>query len=135
MSWRIFALFLFTSVAFAQNPRGSLVGTVQDTSGARVAGAGIEVKSSDSAIDRRTTANSEGQFRIDALPPGPYKLIVNKQGFSEAQSDVTVLVSTARDVSVTLTVASAQLSITVQGSAASVTTKPMDTTGAVHEGI
>ena len=131
----VFALFLFASAAFAQNPRGSLVGTVQDPSGARVARAGIEVKSSDSSIDRHTTADSQGEFRIDALPPGTYKLIASAQGFTEASSDVTVLISTARDVTVTLTVASAQSTVTVQGSAASVTTEPIDTTSAVHEGV
>jgi hypothetical protein len=119
----------------AQNPRGSLVGTVQDATGGRVASAGIEVKAVDSSVDRTATADNQGQFRMDDLLPGPYQVIVNAQGFAEASSDVTVLVSTARNVSVTLSVAAAPTIVNVQGTASSITTEPIDTTSAVHQGV
>jgi hypothetical protein len=119
----------------AQNPRGSLVGTVQDATGGRVASAGIEVKAVDSSVDRTATADNQGQFRMDDLLPGPYHVIVNAQGFAEASSDVTVLVSTARNVSVTLSVAAAPTIVNVQGTASSITTEPIDTTSAVHQGV
>ncbi|HXN65047.1 MAG TPA: TonB-dependent receptor [Candidatus Acidoferrales bacterium] len=127
-------LFAAVSVA-AQNPRGTLVGTVQDATGGRVASAKIEIRAVDSSIDRTTSADSQGQFRIDDLSPGPYRLIVNASGFAEAASDVSILVSSARNVSVTLSLAAAQTTVNVQGAASSITTEPIDTTSAVHQGV
>ena len=48
-----FAFILMVSAAFAQDFRGSLVGTVNDTSGARVPSAVIIIQASESSIERR----------------------------------------------------------------------------------
>ena len=131
----LFVLFFAAVSVEAQNPRGTLVGTVQDATGGRVASAKVEVRAVDSSVDRTTSADSQGQFRIDDLSPGPYRLMVNAPGFAEAASDVTVLVSSARNVSVTLSLAAAQTTVNVQGAASSITTEPIDTTSAVHQGV
>ena len=129
-------IFLLAAISLsAQNPRGALVGTVQDPTGARVASAKIEIKAVDSSVDRTTITDDQGQFRMEDLLPGPYHLIVNARGFAEANSDVTVSVSTAQNVSVTLRVATSQSTVNVQGVASSITTSPLDTTSAVHQGV
>ncbi|MFZ0634816.1 MAG: TonB-dependent receptor [Candidatus Acidiferrales bacterium] len=129
------ALLLLAASMAAQNPLGSLVGTAQDATGARIASASIEVKAVDSSVDRTTTADNQGQFRVDDLPPGPYRLIVNAKGFGEASSDVSVLVSTTRNVSVTLSVATARATVQVQATPSSITTEPIDTASAVHQSV
>ena len=64
------AFLLLPFVLLAQNPRGSLRGTVQDSSGGRISSAKIVVQAPESALQRETIANDQGDFRIDNLVPG-----------------------------------------------------------------
>ena len=131
-------LFFFAialSTASAQEFRGSLAGTVSDLSGGRIASAGVFLRSTQSSLERQTTTNSQGTFRIDDLPPGAYRLSVKAGGFAEAVSEVDVAVSSVRDVNVTLNVASSREAVSVQGQASSIVTEPIDLTSAVHGGV
>ena len=83
----------FGSAAFAQNPRGTLRGSVQDTSCGRVAGARIVLDNEQLSITRETQSDLRGEFRIEELPPSSYVLTVNATGFTVARSDVVVAVS------------------------------------------
>ena len=123
------------SLVRAQNPNGSLRGEVQDTSAARVAGARVEVQSIGSALSRETRADERGEFRIDGLPPGPYRVTVTAKGFSQAVANVDIAVSLVRDVSVTLKPQSSAEAVNVQGSSSSITTESIDTASAVHQGV
>jgi hypothetical protein len=119
----------------AQNPHGALRGEIQDASAARVPGAGIMVQSNGSSITREATANERGEFRIEGLLPGPYRVTVSAKGFAPATADVDVEVSVVRDVTVTLKPESGRETVNVQGSASSITTEPIDTASAVHQGV
>ncbi|MGC2089856.1 MAG: TonB-dependent receptor [Candidatus Acidiferrales bacterium] len=137
--WR--AGFLFLAVLLfvvfssqAQDFHGSIIGEVVDTSGARVPSAKIIARSQQTSLEREAIANAQGEFRISDLPPGPYRLTVSAAGFSDATSDVSAVVSSVQDVSVTLKPAPVQQSVTVQGQASSITTQPLDVTSAVHGG-
>jgi outer membrane receptor protein involved in Fe transport len=113
--------------AEAQIFRGSLVGTVEDTSGQRISGAKIVVHPSESpSVRREVTSDRQGKFRIDDLLPGSYRILANASGFAEAQADVTVVVSSTRAVTVTLKPALVQQTVTVQGRASSIATQPVD---------
>jgi hypothetical protein len=61
-------------------------------------------------------------------------LTVRAPGFAEASSNVTVVVSSVREVSVTLNLAAERQTLNVQAQASSIVTQPMDTTSAVHGG-
>ena len=135
-------LFLLTSFAllplavFAQNPRGSLRGAVQDASGAAVPAARIAVQAADTSLQREVTSNDRGEFRIDDLPPGTYHLVVNAKGFAEARSEVKVAVSSVREMTVRLKLQPLQQSITLElDGRGSITTQPIDTSSAVHQTI
>src|SRR5271168_4559282 len=119
------ALFscLITAALYAQNSRGSLRGTVQDATGARIASARIVAQSSGSASERETKSEDRGEFRLDDLLPGNYRITVNATGFAPAGADVIIAVATVRDVVVTLHPASVQQSVNVQGTPSSVTTQ------------
>ena len=119
----------------AQNPNGTLRGEVQDASSARVAGAQITVESKGSSATREFIANDRGEFRIEGLLPGPYRVTVAAKGFAAATADVDVAVSVVRDITVTLTPVSGHETVTVQGSASSITTESIDTASAVHQGV
>jgi hypothetical protein len=119
----------------AQNPNGALRGEVQDTSEARVPRAQVTVQAEGSGIMRTVTANDRGEFRLEGLVPGRYHMLANAKGFAEAASDVDVEVSVVRDVSITLQPQAGHESVTVRGAASSITTEPIDTASAVHQGV
>jgi hypothetical protein len=125
----------FSSPLRAQNPNGALRGEVQDASAARVAGARIAVQSNGSSITREATANERGEFRIEGLLPGSYRVTVTAKGFSQATADVDIAVSLVRDVTVTLKPESGRETVTVQGKESSITTESIDTASAVHQGV
>src|SRR5437762_2306568 len=77
----------------AQNPRGSLRGTVQDATGARIPSAKITLQAVDSSLQREASSEDRGEFRVDDLLPGAYHMNVTATGFAAAQADVSVAVS------------------------------------------
>ncbi len=119
----------------AQNPNGALRGEVQDTSAARVAGALVVVQSNGSSMTREVTADDRGEFRIDGLLPGSYRVTATAKGFSQVTADVVVAVSLVRDITVTLQPVSGRETVNVHGTASSITTESIDTASAVHQGV
>ena len=134
-----FALILFALVIqatlHAQNPRGSLRGTVQDATGARIAAARIVAQLSGSSVQREATSEDRGEFRLDDLLPGNYRINVSAAGFAPAQADIVIAVTTVRDITVTMKPAAASQTVNVQGSASSITTEILDTSSAVRGGV
>jgi len=128
------ALVLVT-LAQAQNPRGSLRGTVQDATGARVVSAKIVLQSGASSLRREASSEDRGEFRLDDLLPGAYRITVNAAGFAPAQAGVVIAVATVREVTVTLKPATASTSVNVQGQSSSITTQPIDLASVVHQGV
>ena len=106
-----FALTLFatllTPTLHAQNPRGSLRGTVQDATGARISAAKIVAQLSGSSVQRQATSEDRGEFRLDDLLPGNYRVTVTAAGFAPAQAEVSIAVATVRDITVTMKPAAA----------------------------
>ena len=130
----IFAVIFLAPFSRAQNFRGSIVGEIVDTSGARVPSAKIVARSLQTSFERQAISNAQGEFRLADLPPGPYRLTVSASGFMDATSDVSAVVSSVQDVSVALKPAAIQQSVTVRAEASSITTEPIDITSAVHGG-
>ncbi len=58
-----------------------------------------------------------------------------RKALPTAAADVDVEVSVVRDVSITLTPQTGRETVNVQGSASSITTEPIDTASAVHQGV
>ncbi|HLW51762.1 MAG TPA: carboxypeptidase regulatory-like domain-containing protein [Candidatus Angelobacter sp.] len=130
----LLALLLLTP-ALGQNPKGALRGTVEDATGARVASARIVMRASESSFERRVNSNSRGEFRVEDVPPGPYRVTVQAVGFAQAVSVIEVPVSSAIDVHVRLNPAPVRETVSVQGQASSITTQPLDASSAVHQAV
>jgi hypothetical protein len=128
------AILLVTAV-HAQNPRGSLRGTVQDPSGARVAFAKIVIQAVDSSAQREISTEDRGEFRVEDLLPGAYRITVNASGFAQAVADVTVVVTSVREVTVSLKPVAAPETVSVKAETSSITTQPVDLVSVVHQGI
>lgn len=129
------SILLLPSVSTAQNPRGALRGTVQDQSGGRVPSAKVVVQSAETGIVREAGCNDRGEFRIDELPPGNYQVIVSANGFAEASSSVTVVVSSVRELTVTLKLPAVQQAIILDGQVRSITTQSIDPASTVHQAV
>jgi hypothetical protein len=119
----------------AQNPRGALRGTVQDPSGARITSAHVVAQLSGSSLQRTAATEDRGEFRLDDLLPGSYRVEVKAAGFAPAESDVTITVANVRDIAVTLKPAVTQQTVGVKSEGSSITTETIDTTSAVRGGV
>ncbi|MEO5895043.1 MAG: TonB-dependent receptor [Vicinamibacterales bacterium] len=80
------ALLMAWPVA-AQEQRGTIEGTIKDTSGAVLPGVNVEAKSDNGAVVT-TTTNAEGIYRFPSLAPGNYALAVTLQGFGPGKNDL-----------------------------------------------
>ena len=93
------------------------------------------VTAANSAIQREAKSDDHGEFRMDDLQPGSYRLVVQAKGFADSSSNVTIAVSSVREITVTLKLQELkQETITLDGEQ-SVTTQPIDTESAVHQTI
>jgi hypothetical protein len=126
---------LLTATLHAQNPRGSLRGTVQDATGARIPSARIVAQLPGSTVQREAASEDRGEFRLDDLLPGSYRINVSAAGFAPAQADVVIAVATVRDITVTLKPSSVQEAVKVQAETSSITTQAIDLASAVHQGV
>jgi hypothetical protein len=69
--------------ASAQTLYGSIVGTVQDSTGAAVPGATVTATNTGTALKVETTSDVGGAYAFRNLLPGVYNLAVSLQGFRE----------------------------------------------------
>src|SRR5215475_5928412 len=131
----IIILAFFPVAVGAQNPRGALRGIVQDSSGGRVVSAKVAVQAMESPSEREAVADSGGEFRVEDLPPGVYRVTVQSKGFADASSEISIAVSSVREITVVLEPQAVQQTVSVQGEASSITTQVIDTSSAVHQTI
>jgi hypothetical protein len=129
------SLALMPLALHAQNPRGALRGTVQDLSGGRIPSAKIVVQAQELALRRDAVCDDRGEFRINDLVPGNYKVTVSATGFADANSKVRVNVSSTQEMTVVLRPQSVQQTVNVQGQASSITTQQMDTATAIQQAV
>jgi hypothetical protein len=126
---------LLSANLYAQNSHGSLRGTVQDATGARISSAKIVAQLAGSSIQREAVSEDRGEFRLDDLLPGDYRVTISAKGFAPAQAELSVAVANVRDITVTMKPASASQTVNVQGSSSSITTEAIDTSSAVRGGV
>ena len=132
----ILGLFVLMTVAsFAQIPSGSLVGTVTDTHGSRVAGATVAVEDVGSSLKRQTVSNSGGEFRLESLPPGNYKVKVTAGNFAPAVYQVKIFVSSSPTLTFILQPQSVTATVQVPGETNSLYSQPLETTSSVEKTV
>lgn len=95
---------------------GSIVGVVEDTSGAIIVGAQVHVDDPATGVSRSTTTDSNGAFSVANLPFNPYHLSVSASGFSAFTQDVNVRSGVAAQVTVHLPIGSAATTVQVTAS-------------------
>ncbi len=74
--------------------QGSIVGTVKDQTDSVIPAVIITVTNTETGIARNTTTDDRGNYRIDFLTPGKYRIEGSAEGFKRAQiGEVSVQVS------------------------------------------
>ncbi len=126
---------LVVALSHAQTPGGSLRGVVQDGRGARIASAAIDVRMITSSLERTVYCDDNGNFRIDDLTPGIYKVSVTAHDFAAAVANVSIEVSSVRDVAVTMKPPAVYQTVNVQGRGSSITTQTIDLASQVHQSV
>lgn len=86
---------LFVSVdSYAQLTRGGIAGTLRDATGATIPGATVKITNLDTNQVRVTTTDEAGFYRVTALEPGTYTVLVEKTGFGKYEARNIVVRST-----------------------------------------
>jgi hypothetical protein len=106
---------LFVSLAFGQGGRSTINGTVQDPSGALIAGAQVSVKNLLTGAVT-TVPTSDGHYSAPFLPPGKYEISISKQGFA-TQTQTGLVLDTDQVASVNFTLRPGSESVRVEVSA------------------
>jgi len=109
-------LLLFGSNTTAQTFRGTILGTVTDSSGAAIAGAAVAVKNVNTGLSRTVTTSEDGTYSVPELPIGTYSVTIEKTGFRQGLvTGIQVEVSSERRADVTLRPGEVSQTIEVTG--------------------
>jgi carboxypeptidase family protein len=131
-----FSIVLLAVFAAAQGgvATGNLNVTVKDPKDNVVTNATVTAREPAKATERTTTANSNGEYRLLALPPGTYTVSVEAPGFARVQAEnISVTVGQIADLPMTLSVAGAKETVTVTSEAELVETTRSSTTDTIEQ--
>jgi hypothetical protein len=109
------SVMVLSSAGFAQDQSGTLVGTVVDSSGAAVVGAEVEATNLGTNIVTRSKSNGTGEYRLDNLIPGNYRVTVRGAGFKAYSQTVDVVLNKTGTLNVSLTPGAATETVEVSG--------------------
>ena len=106
---------LSTGLLVAQTSTGTIVGQVQDVSGATLPNATVKLTLVANGTSRETTTNGDGAFSAPVIPPGVYSITVTAPGFAaKTLNGVTLLVDQTLNLTVSMEIGSVGDSIVVE---------------------
>jgi len=116
---RILALAATSAAAaWAQVSAGTIIGTVEDASGAVVPNAEITINQNATGDSRVTRTNGSGSFNVPFLPPGVYAVTAKAGGFkAKLLSGITLQVDQTANLRITLEVGASTDTVEVTGAA------------------
>ena len=119
MSCKHFALAVLAvacSVAnLSADVTGTILGTVRDASHAVVPGATITATNTATNFTREATSDSAGEFRLIALPAGPYRVTATANGFDQfVATDIDLKVNDQLRINTTLKIGTVKEAVTVE---------------------
>lgn len=114
-------LAVLASYGLAQSARARIIGTVTDPQGAVVPKATISVTNVATGVQTRTVTDSDGNYQALELPIGPYKVKVEKEGFTTTETTAyTLEINQVQRIDVRLKLGSTSEVVEVTGEAAQV---------------
>lgn len=122
-----FLVVLTSLTGLAQSDRGTLAGTILDSSGAVVSGAAVVATGVDTGTKYSTTSSSSGGYRIPDIKLGTYNITVTGTGFKTAErTGVVIQVNTVSALDITLDVGDTKETMTVVADAPTLQTESSD---------
>ena len=120
----VVCLAAFIGVLCAQSTNSSLSGRVTDASKARIVAARVTIVGSDTNIQYQTETNAVGEYSVTNLPPGRYRIEVEKADFKKlVKPDVILHVQDVLNIDFEMQVGSASETIRVESGAPLVNTE------------
>ncbi|HVB85392.1 MAG TPA: TonB-dependent receptor, partial [Candidatus Dormibacteraeota bacterium] len=121
-------VFVFLFVSFIVRAQvistAQIRGTVQDSSGADVAGATITLTQTATGAVRTATSGADGTYSLPDLAIGPYRMQVTQAGFSKyVQTGIVLQVGASPTINVTLKVGAVTQEVQVSAAVATVQTQ------------
>lgn len=114
-------LFALGSQMMGQSARARIVGTVKDPQGAVVAGANVTVTNVATGVETKAATDHDGSYQALELPIGAYKVRVERDGFTTAETvPYTLEINQVQRIDVTLKVGAKSETVEVTGDAAQV---------------
>ena len=101
----------------------ALSGTITDSSGAVIPGATVAAANANATFVRSAQTDSHGQFRIDNIAPGSYRLEAQAPGFQRQSSPIEVAASQQTSADVTLQAGATSQTVEVQASPSPIATE------------
>ena len=109
---------------FAQSTFGSIVGTVQDSSGAALPGVAIKIRNLADNTTRATLTDNSGDYQILNLRPGSYEIVGSRESFEMATvSNITLEARQQLRADLKLDIAGVKEAVNVEGTAAPINTE------------
>jgi len=109
-------VLLACATTFAQQTTGTVTGRVVDQQGAAVPGATVTAKSPTTGFTRTETSDTEGVYRLSALPVGVYEVTAELSGFSTvSKKDVEVNVAQVVAIDFAMKIATLAETVNVTG--------------------
>jgi carboxypeptidase family protein/TonB-dependent receptor-like protein len=88
LSFTLIISHLLSSSAAAQTTTSTIEGVIMDANGAVLVGAEVKASGKTLASERQSTSDSQGFYRLTALPAGIYTLTVTHAGFATSTSNI-----------------------------------------------
>jgi hypothetical protein len=128
-------IFSLTVITFAQLGSAGVSGLVTDTNGAAISNSRVIAKNTATGQTRETTANAEGIYTFQNLPPATYEIRVEATGFAPAVVEsVTLNVGEVPAINITLKPGSLVETVTVSPSeVVSVDTNTSQISGVINQ--
>jgi hypothetical protein len=124
----LLALLVTTHYVCAQAVKGSLLGTITDTTGAAVANSTITITETRTNIITTTTTNANGNYVFSNLQDGIYRVEASLSGFKRTvRENIEVKVNTTVRVDLTMEVGNVSDSVQVTAEAPLLQTDRADT--------
>jgi hypothetical protein len=113
---------MFATGVHAQES-GQISGTVQDQSGAVVAGTKITISESATGLSRSTTSGADGNYVVPNLRPTTYTVTAEAQGFqTHRQTGITLLANQSLTANISMSVGAVTETVNVSGQVVQVDT-------------
>lgn len=120
--------------AEAQTSKGILAGVVRDGSGAAVPNISVTAKSEETGENRTVMTSSTGGFRVEAINPGRYELLVKAAGFEALDvKAIQVLPSVVTTFDPVLNVGGTTQEVTVEANSNAINTDNGVLSGTISE--